>query len=259
VVDVRRQGGPPSVHSLERTWPQGASWTVTRGLAETIDLFPDSQRWVDLDPAVSVESSIDQLASELLDPGDDALVAFRGGERFVADRETAEPRGMPETGAIGPIAALHSVDPAARRQHIIDSVCSELARTLRLPAHAIERDRPMVSFGLDSLLAIQLKNRVEDLAGVSVSVVKLLEGLTVAQLAALIDEAVAPADRRPEQGNGVSTNGQHPTPLTSQRNGAVPGLDSGRIDDTIDGIDDLSESELDSLIDELLIKTDEHD
>ncbi len=49
------------------------------------------------------------------------------------------------------------------------------ART-RLPGHAIELDRPMVSFGLDSLMAIQL-----EAGNCSISIVKLLEGLTVAQ------------------------------------------------------------------------------
>ncbi len=67
----------------------------------------------------------------------------------------------------------------------------------------------MVSFGLDSLMAIQLKNRVEALAGVSISIVKLLEGLTVAQLAAEIDEALSGDDDRPELKNGFGQSGHH--------------------------------------------------
>ena len=167
-------------------------------------------RWIDLDPAVPVESSLDQLVCELLDPDDEPFVAFRDGQRFVAARETHGNAGRSQRPMIRSIEELRDVEPADRRQRIQDAVCSELARTLRLPDHAIELDRPMVSFGLDSLMAIQLKNRVEALAGVSISIVKLLEGLTVAQLAAEIDEALS-SDERPARARTVRLR---PTAIT---------------------------------------------
>ncbi len=221
--------------------------------------MPAAIRWVDLDPAVAIESSLDLLVRELLDPGDEPFVAFRDGQRYVADRERAAMRHEPATGETGLIQALSSVLPADRRRRIQEAVCSELVRTLSLPGHAIELDRPMVSFGLDSLMAIQLKNRVEVLSGVSISVVKLLEGLTVAQLAALIDEALSGDDGRPESANGFGTNGHHEAALGSLRNGDEHEHESRPPDDSIDGIESLSELELDVLIDDLLIRADEHD
>ncbi len=245
--------------AVEMGASENSGWVVTRGLAAMGDAVPAAIRWVDLDPAVALESSLDQLACELLDPGDEPFVAFRDGQRYVADRESAAMRDEPAAGDTGSIQALRGVLPADRRQRIQEAVCSELARTLSLPGHAIELDRPMVSFGLDSLMAIQLKNRVEALAGVSISIVKLLEGLTVAPLAAEIDEALSGDDDRPELKNGFGQSGRHEAALGSLRNGDSHEDESRTPDDAIDGIDDLSELELDVLIDDLLIRADEHD
>jgi malonyl CoA-acyl carrier protein transacylase/SAM-dependent methyltransferase/acyl carrier protein len=251
--------GGEAAPAAEMALSQNAGWVVTQGLAGREDTFPSPIRWVDLDPAVSVESSLDQLARELLDPEDEPFVAFRDGQRYVAAREIAAMRDEPAAGDTGSIQALRRVDPADRRQRIQDAVCSELARTLSLPTQAIELDRPMVSFGLDSLMAIQLKNRVEALAGVSISVVKLLKGLTVAQLAAEIDETLSGDDNQPESVNGFGPSGHQQAALGSLRNGEELEPDARLSDGSIDGIDDLSELELDVLIDDLLIGTDEHD
>jgi len=250
---------PGFLASSEITQSESPSWVVTRGLAGMEDQIPSTKRWVDLDPAVSLESSLDQLVRELLDPDDAPFVAFRDGQRYVAAREIAAMWNEPAAGDTESTQALRGVEPADRRQRIQDAVCSELARTLNLPGHAIEVDRPMVSFGLDSLMAIQLKNRVEARAGVSISVVKLLEGLTAAQLAAEIDETLSGDENRPESQNGFGQSGHHESALGCLGNGEHLELDTRPSHDSIDGIDDLSELELDVLIDDLLIGTDEHD
>jgi hypothetical protein len=269
VVDMRGFDASQASPRLESGLPEGSTWFISRGLAGRREEMPVSMRWIDLDPAEPIASSLDDLARELLDPSDDPVVAFREGKRFVAVLEPAETQARGGNGALRAIEAFKNIEPALRRQRILDSVCSELAATLRLPAHAIAPDRPMVSFGLDSLMAIQLKNRVEELAGVSVSVVKMLEGFTAGQLADALDEKLSQNDDRMETQNGVPKNGQHEAPVCSQRNGmatsfsveraCVPAGDPSGAGDEIDGIDALSERELDLLIDELLITTDEHD
>ncbi|HKI17259.1 MAG TPA: condensation domain-containing protein, partial [Isosphaeraceae bacterium] len=213
---------------------------VTRGLAGIENAGHSANRWVDLDPSLSLESSLDQLASELLDPGDEPFVAFRDGQRYVAARNLAANGDGPADGENGAIPALRCVEPADRRKLIQDAARSELARTLRLPEHAIEVDRPMVSFGLDSLMAIQLKNRLEAQAGVSISIVKLLEGLTVAQLAAEIDQTLSATLDRPESENGVTPNGHHGGTVGSHRNGDELNLDFPPRDASIDRIEDRS-------------------
>jgi len=257
LVDLRLLGEPdsPPLGEINRSGVTG--WVVTRGLAEMANDVPSTARWIDLDPAVSLESSLDRLVYELLDPDVEPFVAFRNGQRFVAARDMQPLAPLAANGDAGSRDALRLVDPADRRQRIQDAVCSELARTLSLPVSAIELDRPMVSFGLDSLMAIQLKNRVEAIAGVTISIVKLLEGATVAQLAAEIDESLASEPSRPESGVGFGPPAHDEAPFGSPRNGEH--VASLPVPDPIDAIDDLSELELDVLIGDLLVGADEHD
>ncbi|MFP5284562.1 MAG: condensation domain-containing protein, partial [Thermoanaerobaculia bacterium] len=62
----------------------------------------------------------------------------------------------------------------------------EVAGILRLPPDAVEPDRPLVALGLDSLAAVELKGRVEERFGVSLSLAALLEGATLEDVAAEI-------------------------------------------------------------------------
>jgi SAM-dependent methyltransferase len=256
-VATRTCSTATSLTSSELIQSENPAWVVTRGSAVIQQAIPSSGRWVDLDPTVSIESCLDQLVRELIDPDDQPFIAFRDGQRYVAQREKAPARHEVEDGEASSARVLRSLDPADRRQRILDTVCSELARTLNLPIRAIEVDRPMVSFGLDSLMAMQLKNRVETLAGVSISIGKLLEGITVAEFAAEVDEAVAGERNGSDSPDVSGPNGTAADALGSRRNGED--LDSRPIDNSIDDIEDLSERELDLLIGDLLTGTDEHD
>ncbi len=256
---MRRLDEPAALLRTDLARLGNASWVVTRGLAAIAEGSMSNARWVDLDPAASLDLSLDQLAHELLEPGEEPFVAFREGQRYVAARERAALSGQAAEHDMRSIEELRSCEPTARRQRILEAICSELERTLRLPAHAIELDRPLVSFGLDSLMAIQLKNRVEGFTGVSISVAKLLEGRTAKELAAEIDESLSSGDHRQELGNGIAPNGAERATLGSQHNGDAIDRAPFGLGNPDDGIDDLSELELDLLIDELLVKNDEHD
>jgi microcystin synthetase protein McyG len=259
VVDLQLSSAVESMTAREIDRSDSRHWKVTRGRAGMDQGVPSHGRWVDLDPAASLDSCLDQLARELLSPDDDPFVAFRAGQRFVAGRESAVARAESVEHDTQSIEELRRADPPDRRRMIVEAVRTELARTLSLPVQRVELDRPMVSFGLDSLMAIQLKNRVEALANVSISLVKLLEGLSVAQLAAEIDESLSHDDSRPESANGTGLNGRHGAALGSLGNGATIEPEFHPADESVDGIDDLSEGELDVLIEDLLIGTNEHD
>ncbi len=70
----------------------------------------------------------------------------------------------------------------------------QAARVLRIEPGRLSIDQPLDTLGLDSLLAIELKNRVETGLGISVPVVTLLEGPTLRELAGrVLDQLAEPA------------------------------------------------------------------
>ena len=60
---------------------------------------------------------------------------------------------------------LRSLDPAAREIRLAALVRTEVARTLRLAPDRLEPDTPFGSFGLDSLMALETRNRLEAALG----------------------------------------------------------------------------------------------
>lgn len=60
------------------------------------------------------------------------------------------------------------------------------ARVLGLGASPLDIDQPLVNLGLDSLMAIELKNRIEVDLGVRVPMVEFLKGPSIAQLTTLV-------------------------------------------------------------------------
>jgi NAD(P)-dependent dehydrogenase (short-subunit alcohol dehydrogenase family)/acyl carrier protein len=58
-----------------------------------------------------------------------------------------------------------------------------LAKVLRIDAGKLEAEAPLSALGMDSLIATELRNRIELQLEVNVSVVELLQGATIARLA----------------------------------------------------------------------------
>ena len=93
-------------------------------------------------------------------------------------------------GLSGPAASSKERDailaaPPAERQAMLEVYLrGQVARILQLPADKLDLQQPLKSVGLDSLMAIELKNLAEMNLAVEIPAVKLLEGPSIAQLAA---------------------------------------------------------------------------
>ncbi|WP_437672444.1 beta-ketoacyl synthase N-terminal-like domain-containing protein [Sorangium sp. So ce131] len=102
-------------------------------------------------------------------------------------------------------AIFEPADPAEQRERLAGHLTALVARVLRLAAPQIDRHTSLGGLGLDSLLALELKNRIGTELRATVSVVDLLKGASVAELAdklhRTLAEPASPAGAAPDAGD----------------------------------------------------------
>ena len=106
------------------------------------------------------------------------------------------------------IDALMSVESSARQKFLEKHLREQMSRVLGTSAVKVDMDKPLISLGLDSLMAVEVGNRMQSELGVSVPAVKFMEGISTAGLAQYLieqlgsDQAVDTVPRT----NGSATN-----------------------------------------------------
>jgi len=142
---------------------------------------------------------------------------------------------------------LLAADPG-KQLHLLEThLCEQVAGVLGLPVSKLDPRQPLNNLGIDSLMAVELKNQAEADLGVVISVVKFLQGFSVSQLAVEFLTQL------------TDTNSTPLVPLTSA---VTP--EENKQDKAIDKdahlllskIDQLSDEEVDSLLNDLLTKKD---
>ncbi|HEY1349647.1 MAG TPA: type I polyketide synthase [Ktedonobacteraceae bacterium] len=128
-----------------------------------------------------------------------------------------EQEGESETGGVSgenEVLELLRATEATRRPEVLASHLQELvARVLQLEAAQFNEQEALTSLGMDSMMAIEVKNRIAGSTSVDVSVLELLQGITVTQLALRIlaslsfDDAVPVAADAQSGEAAPATNG----------------------------------------------------
>jgi acyl carrier protein len=79
-------------------------------------------------------------------------------------------------------------------------LCEKVANVLRLPLSKIDVEQPLTALGLDSLMAIELKNRIELDLSVRIPIVTFLQGPSIAQFTLqLLDQLAEALPYRPPE------------------------------------------------------------
>lgn len=123
-------------------------------------------------------------------------------------------------------AAIVAADESERRSLLEAFLSEEVARVIRLPVSELNVSEPMNTLGIDSLMSIELKNRIEHQLGVSVPVVKLLEGPTVGEFAGMLleqfDENISATPGRTQNFAGVTDGSPVVQLIPIQSSGSCP-------------------------------------
>jgi acyl transferase domain-containing protein/acyl carrier protein len=90
--------------------------------------------------------------------------------------------------------ALRAADPKERRARVALLVRQEIGLVLRLDAQALEPQEPLTSLGFDSLLSLELRNRLESLFGLTLPAVLLWTYPTLESLTEHLAQQLQPAE-----------------------------------------------------------------
>jgi acyl carrier protein len=93
--------------------------------------------------------------------------------------------------------SLATLPPAERRAMLLELVREEASIVFRLPARAVADDEPLKTMGLDSLMALELRDRLGAKLQLALSATLTFDHPTVAQLAEHLDELVPRATPEP--------------------------------------------------------------
>jgi acyl transferase domain-containing protein/NADPH:quinone reductase-like Zn-dependent oxidoreductase/acyl carrier protein len=144
--------------------------------AEAAAMSIDWTRWADANPRVKKSPRYEELIS------------------------SGDPESQPDGTSNGLAAAVLAASGAARINLLETFIRDVAARVLGMPASQIDPTRPLNEFGLDSLLGIELVNRIEEGLELRFPVEKIMGGPSVQRLAKILAESIpaaAPAQARP--------------------------------------------------------------
>jgi acyl carrier protein len=128
---------------------------------QVLVLRMDWQRFVSMVPGASADPFLERMRSGL------SATAPDGGGR--------------EPGVA--LVNLLAAPPEERHEMLERFVQAELAKVLELEPGDLPLDQPLNTVGLDSLMALELKNRVEVSLSITLPIVSLIQGPTITQLA----------------------------------------------------------------------------
>lgn len=128
-------------------------------------------------------------------------------------------------------ADLEAAPPDERPDLVEEYLAEQVARVLGMAAAELDRSLPLSAMGIDSLMAVELKNRVELDLGAIIPMVSLLQGPSVASLAVQVVERF-----------GAREPDALMTPAASQHD------ELAEVEDLLAQLDQLSDAQVESLL-----------
>jgi aryl carrier-like protein len=236
LAHLRRSRGLPAV---------SIDWSGWSEIGMAAEASRDGRSIISEVGTLSPEQGVEALG-RLLDASEPqvAVLPFRWGrwrELFPSFSRSPLLRGLVEAEAEGHGAAraedlaAASLILAAGENERPDLIAAylqqELARVLETEPEALDVDAPLTHVGLDSLMALEVKNRVETTHGIELPIVGLIEDPTITNLATQVAGLITDRDAEPP---------------ASHADGAEDA--AAATAEILETLDELSDQELDALL-----------
>ncbi len=112
----------------------------------------------------------------------------------LAGEEAVTPEASERDSSVDSLPnALMAAEPAERQQLLESRLSEQVARVLGTSAAKLNSSKPLTNLGLDSLMAVELSNRIKSDLAVNVPTIKLMRGPSISQLAKDLADQLAPA------------------------------------------------------------------
>jgi acyl transferase domain-containing protein len=103
--------------------------------------------------------------------------------------------GAAQSVVIPSLVGLTDESPGQRATAIGTYLCAEAARILQIPRDQFDATTPLASYGFDSLMAVQLRSRIEADLGAVLPIIEYLRGGSVDELASAVLKAAQRNDQ----------------------------------------------------------------
>ncbi len=102
-------------------------------------------------------------------------------------RELIGERAVVFADSAGALLRIRRMDVVTQRQYLREQVGRAVSDVLQIPQSRLDVKTPLTQLGLDSLVAVQLKNRLEKETGLGVPLTSALRGASVL---GMVDELI---------------------------------------------------------------------
>jgi myxalamid-type polyketide synthase MxaE and MxaD len=129
------------------------------------------------------------------------------------------PASEPASGDLGPQGVMAAASRPERQQILFRLVCEQVAGVLRAGTSSIEGDLPFQDLGFDSLMAIELRDRLETALGVRLSATLVYAYPTPRALVGGLEQRLGTptADPQPMPGQGQAPSTPHDSPAHARQ------------------------------------------
>jgi aryl carrier-like protein len=163
-------------------------------------------------------------------------------EHVDSDKETPQTEGEPVR------QMLLAAPPEQRKERLQSVLRDKVARVLGASGASLEVDKPLTDLGLDSLMAVELRNWIEGALQVNLPIVELMQGPSVDKLAELLLAKLSGPDETPAA-SLPKLGALDPSAPVNGRNGAI---DPHKAEVLLTNLEHLSNEQVDSLLGSLM-------